>query len=46
MVPKSKERALIREFGLDVRELTDAELAKRRRRAHGAREDGQEREVS
>ena len=29
-VPKSKERALIREFGLDVRELTAAELAKRR----------------
>jgi RNA polymerase primary sigma factor len=29
-VPKSKERALIREFGLDVRVLTAAELAKRR----------------
>ena len=29
-VPKSKERALIREFGLDVRELNAAELAKRR----------------
>jgi len=29
-VPKSKERALIREFGLDVTTLTEAELEKRR----------------
>ncbi len=29
-VPKSKERALIREFGLDVATLTEAELDKRR----------------
>ena len=29
-VPKSKERALIREFGLDVTALTDAEVEKRR----------------
>jgi len=29
-VPKSKERALIREFGLDVTTLTDAEIEKRR----------------
>src|SRR5437762_7920143 len=30
-VPKSKERALIREFGLDTAALTDAEAEQRRR---------------
>ena len=41
-VPKSKERALIREFGLDVTSLTDEEIEKRRSELHHAGEDGQD----